>query len=262
MSASAIRLDRHGPVAELILARPDKRNALTEAMWEAIPSLLEDAAADDTVRVLIVRGEGGAFAAGADIAEFDRVYATPERAEAYSSAIARALDSLAAFASPTLAKIDGVCVGGGCALALSCDLRFAAARSRFAITPGKLGLIYPLGDTRRLIEAVGVGYAKDLLYSGRTIEADEALRIGLIHQRIEDGALDSAVDGYLETMLANSSASARLTKQMIARIRAGRIHEDEESRAMFLEAFQSQDFQEGYRAFLAKRKPEFPRGRR
>jgi len=255
-----IRLDRHGPVAELVLSRPEKRNALTEAMWRAVPRLLAEAESSAAVRVLVVRGEGGAFAAGADISEFEAVYATRDRAEAYSRGIAEALDGLAAFPLPTLAKIDGACVGGGCALALACDLRFAAPESRFAITPGKLGLIYPLNDTRRLIEAVGVGYAKDMLYSGRTLDAQEALRIGLIHRVADPDGLDPLVSRYVDGLLETSGSSARLTKAMIARLRAGRIEDDAESRAMFLDAFQSQDFQEGYRAFLEKRKPDFSKG--
>jgi len=154
MSRDPVYLEREGCTAHLVLNRPEKRNALNGVMWAAIPGLLAEAAADDGVRVLVLRGAGGAFAAGADISEFEQVYATPDSAAAYSRSIAEALDALAAFAKPTLAMIDGACVGGGCGLALACDLRFAAQGSKFGITPGKLGLAYTLNDTRRPIRSM------------------------------------------------------------------------------------------------------------
>lgn len=246
-----------GPVARLVLNRPEKRNALNEAMWTAIPGLLDEAAADESVRVLVVTGAGGSFAAGADISEFEEVYATPERAEAYSRSIARALDGLAAFPKPVIARIEGACVGGGYALALACDLRFAATGSRFAITPGKLGLLYPFNDLKRLVDLVGQATAKDILFTSRMVDAEEALALGLIDRLVEPGELDAAVDRHVEMICAGSARSARITKAMLARIAAGQCEDDEATQAMFLEAFSSADFDEGYRAFLEKRKPRF-----
>ena len=257
-STDDIQLERHGATAHLVLNRPEKRNAVTEAMWAAIPGLLAEAEADPGVRLLVVRGEGGAFAAGADISEFETVYATPERAAAYSRAIAAALDGLAGFPKPTLAAIEGACVGGGCGIALACDLRFAAGGSKFGITPGKLGLVYTLNDTRRLVDAVGISAAKDILFTGRLIEGEEALGLGLIDRLVEPDALDGAVEDYAGLIAAASGRSARVTKAIMARIIAGQTEEDAATRAMFLEAFQGADFQEGYRAFLEKRKPAFP----
>lgn len=253
-----IFLQREGAVAELVLNRPAKRNAITSAMWLAIPDLLETVAADAGVKLLIVRGAGGSFAAGADIAEFEAVYATRQRAEAYTRSIGAALDSLAAFPKPTLARIEGVCVGGGCGVALSCDLRFAARGSRFAITPAKLGLTYTLNDTKRLIDAVGVSYAKDILYSGRMLDAEEAFRIGLINRLVDAEALAQTVAEYAAGLSATSAYSARISKKIISMIRAGVDADTEETRQMFLDAFQGEDFQEGYRAFLDKRPPQFP----
>ena len=254
----AIRLVRTGATAELVLDRPERRNALDEAMWRAIPPLLAEAGADPAVRVLVVRGAGGAFAAGADISEFETVYATPERAETYSLAIGAALDGLAAFAKPSIAAIEGPCVGGGCAIALACDLRFAAEGARFAITPARLGLVYPHNDTRRLIEAVGPSAAKDLLFTGRLVEAPEALALRLIDRLVPAGALDAAVAAWVADACAASRRTARATKDMIRRIQSGQAHEDDASRQIFLDAFRSEDFAEGYRAFLDKRTPRFP----
>lgn len=257
MSRDPVYLEREGCTAHLVLNRPEKRNALNGAMWAAIPGRLSQAAADGGVRVLVVRGAGGAFAAGADISEFEQVYATPDSAAAYSRSIAEALDALAAFPKPTLAMIDGACVGGGCGLALACDLRFAAQGSKFGITPGKLGLAYTLNDTRRLIDAVGVSAAKDILFTGRILEADEALAMGLIDRLMDRDALAEAVEGFAGAVAKTSAQSARVTKQIIARIQAGQASDDAATRQLFLEAFQSADFQEGYSAFLQKRAPKF-----
>lgn len=252
-----ITLERHGNAAHLVLNRPEKRNALNEVMWRAIPDLLAEAQADNTVRLLVVRGAGGAFAAGADISEFEEVYATAERAADYSRAIAAALDGLASFPKPTLAMIEGACVGGGCGLALACDLRFAAEGARFGITPGKLGLVYTLNDTRRLVNAVGLPAAKDILFTGRLLDADEALRLGLINRLVPAETLVAEVEAYGTLIATASPRSARVTKQLMALIEAGQSEDDDATRALFLEAFASADFQEGYRAFLEKRAPRF-----
>ena len=255
-----IYVNRNGVIAELVLNRPAKRNAITSAMWTAIPELLAPLADDVGVKLVVVRGEGGSFAAGADIGEFEEVYATRERAEQYSRSIGLALDSLAAFPKPTIARIEGACVGGGCGVALSCDLRFAAEGSRFAITPAKLGLTYTLNDTKRLIDAVGVSNAKDILYSGRLLDAEEAFRIGLINRRVVADDLDATIATYAEGLAATSSHSARMTKKIVSLIRSGVDADTDETRQIFLDAFQGEDFQEGYRAFLEKRKPNFPGG--
>ncbi len=257
MTDEAVYLTRKGAAAHLVLNKPAKRNALSEAMWRAIPRLLSQAEADPAVRLLVVRGEGGAFAAGADISEFEEVYSTPERAADYSRAIAAALDGLAAFARPTLAAIEGACVGGGCGLALACDLRFAATGSKFGITPGKLGLVYTVNDTKRLIDAVGVSAAKDILFTGRILPDEEALSMGLIDRLVAPDALDEAVTDFGDQIAKTSAVSARITKQIIARIQAGLAQDNAETRKLFLDAFQGADFQEGYRAFLAKRAPDF-----
>ena len=259
MHAEQIYLSRHGEIASLVLNRPSKHNALTEAMWREIPDLLAEAEADRDIQVLVVRGKGGAFAAGADISEFEAVYATAERAEAYSRAIGEALDGLARFPKPTLAAIEGACVGGGCALALACDLRFAAQGARFGVTPARLGLVYPFNDMRRLVSTVGASAAKDLLFTARLIDAETALQIGLINRLMPQGILAEAVEEYVGHITQTSSHTAKITKQMIALIEAGQDEDCHETRQLFLEAFSGEHFQEGYQAFLDKRRPNFPK---
>ncbi|MCG8443875.1 MAG: enoyl-CoA hydratase-related protein [Caulobacterales bacterium] len=258
MSDEALLLDRTGPAFTLTLNRPDKRNAVTAAMWRRLPELLAEVKAAPQAKALIVTGAGGAFAAGADIGEFEAVYATPESSAAYSAAIAAALDGLAAFPKPAIAKIRGACVGGGCGIALACDVRFAAEGARFGITPGKLGLTYPLNDTKRLVDAVGVATAKDILFSGRLLDGAEALRVGLINHLTSEADLDGAVADYAGQIASTSQFSARTAKKMVALIQAGAVSDTEETRRWFLEAFSGADFAEGYRAFLEKRPPKFP----
>lgn len=259
MHDEPVYLTRHGAIASLVLNRPAKHNALTETMWREISELLAEAEADSDIQVLIVRGKGGAFAAGADISEFEDVYATPERSEAYSRAIGAALDGLAKFPKPTIASIEGACVGGGCALALACDLRFAAQGARFGVTPARLGLVYPFNDMRRLVSAVGSAAAKDLLFTARLIDAETALQIGLINRLTPPGVLAETVKDYVSHITHASSHTARITKQMIALIEAGQDEDDAQTRQLFLNAFSGEHFQEGYQAFLEKRRPDFPK---
>lgn len=260
--AVILRPDAGGPdaggIVRLLLNRPAKKNALSLEMWRLIPRLLAAAADDPACKVLIVQGAGGSFAAGADISEFESAYATRESTADYAAAIAAAMDGLAGFAKPTIALIQGACVGGGLGLALACDLRFAAADARLGITPGKLGLVYPLGDTRRLVQAVGPSAAKDLLFTGRLLGAEEAKAMGLLDRVLPAGEVEAATLAYAGDICAASQWSARATKRMIARVLAGQTADCAATQAEFLDAVEGPDFQEGRRAFVEKRKPAFP----
>lgn len=258
LSRPALRVVEEGDIAWLILDRPDRRNALTQAMWRALPALL-DQIADFPARVLVIRGEGGHFAAGADIGEFEEVYADRSSAERYFSEIAAAMDALADFGKPVLAMIDGACVGGGLGLALCCDLRIAATGARFGITPAKLGLMYNLADTRRLVAAVGEQRARDILYTARILDADEALACGLVLETHPSEDLESAVRAKAASIAAASPWSIRRTKQVIGRIGAGQAGDDDETRGWMADAVEGEDFHEGRAAFLGKRPPVFGR---
>ena len=254
-----ISLQRSGPIAEIIFNKPERRNALCLAMWRAIPTLLAEAVQDDTICVVIFHGgTSGTFAAGADITEFEEIYATPERAAASSAVLTAAVDAIEHCPKPTVAAIEGACVGGGVSVACACDIRFAGDGAKFAVTPGKLGLLYSPGDTRRLIARVGASAAKDLLFSGRLITIDEALRIGLIDHRLDKGDALPKARAWAEMVSTLAQSSVQATKTMIQGLEQGWTDQSPEAQKLFLETFGGDDFKEGYQAFLEKRPPHFP----
>lgn len=252
-----LRLEKEGKIAHLLIDRPDKRNAFTQDMWELFPDLLADAMADDAVRVLMVHSsrKDSAFCAGADIGEFGAGSTDPEWRARNQAAIGKVQHDLAQAEKPTIAVIDGDCIGGGCGIALACDMRIAGPAARFGITPAKLGLVYPLHDTKLLVDAVGPSQAKRILFTGQILPADEALRIGLVTLMAEDPYAEAAT--LAETMASVSSHSQKMSKQIIQRILDGQADDDATSMALFDAAFESEDFREGVAAFLEKRKPEF-----
>jgi len=256
--SDALKVEVTDDVATLILNRPEKRNALTLAMWTALPGVLAGIAADRAAKVLVVRGAGGTFAAGADIGEFETVYATPDSSRAYFDRVGEAMQALAEFEKPTLAMIEGACVGGGLGLALACDLRIAATDARLALTPGKLGLVYSLPDTRRLVQAVGLSRAKDILFTGRLVNAAEALNIGLVDALHAPDALAEAVADKTTQIASVSQWSARRAKRIVRLIADGETADTELTARWLIEAVEGEDFREGRDAFLAKRKPVFP----
>lgn len=254
----SIRLRLAPPCAEIILSKPEKRNALSIDMWAAIPGLVDQAVADPETKVLIIHGgDAGAFAAGADISEFEKTYATSESAKASGDAIATALAALENCPKPTIAAIEGACVGGGVSLAMACDLRVASEQSKFGVTPGKLGLVYPAGDTRRLLAVIGPGATKDILFTGRIFLAAEAKEMRLIDRLVDRGAALSAARELAEQIAAISQWSTRATKKMIRGLQSGWGDDDPKAAELFLEGFSNEDFQDGYKAFLEKRPPNF-----
>ena len=192
----SLRIGIEGRVAHLLIDRADKRNAFTRAMWEAVPELLQEIAATEGVRALVLRSAtpGGVFCAGADIAEMAENAADADWCAGQQAAINAAQLALARFALPTIAFVEGDAIGGGCALAMACDIRVATPQARFGITPSRLGLAYPLHDVKLLVDLVGPGQAKRLLFTGALIDAAEALRIGLVE------VLDDNVAALLEAV--------------------------------------------------------------
>ncbi len=251
-----LRLERSGGIARLLIDRPAKRNAMDQAMWEAFPKLVDIAMADPAVRLLVVASaHPGPFCAGADIGEFAVASADPAWRKRNQAAIRATQVTLARAPKPTVAMVDGDAVGGGCGITMACDLRIASPRARMGITPAKLGIVYPLHDTRLLIELVGPAQARRLLFSGMLIDAAEALRIGLVQEVAEDA--EAAVARFAAAVLAQSPASQRLSKAIIQRIIEGATDDDAESMAGFDAAFTGPDFAEGVKAFMEKRKPVF-----
>lgn len=247
-----MRMEVIGGVARLLIDRPLKRNAMTTEMFAAIPGLLAEAAGKRHVRaILLTSARPGLFCAGADIGELSANAHDPAWRAANQGAINAAQFALARVDRPTVAFVDGDCVGGGCGMALACDVRVATLRGRFGITPAKLGLVYPLHDTKLLVDLVGPGQAKRILYTGDLIGAEEALRIGLVDQ------IADHPDELLAQMIAASPHSHRQSKAIVQRILDGQADDDDETRRIFADAFEGDDFREGVDAFLAKRKAEF-----
>lgn len=254
----SIRLDFSPPCAEIVLSKSAKRNALSIDMWATIPDLVAQAVTDPGSKVLIIHGgDAGAFAAGADISEFENTYATREAAKASSDTIALALDAVERCPKPTIAAIDGACVGGGVSLAMACDLRVASASAKFGVTPGKLGLVYPAADTRRLLAAVGPGATKDILFTGRIFRAPEAKDMKLIDRLVDEGTALAAARDFAAQIATISQWSTRATKTMIQGLQSGWADNDPQAEQLFLDGFSNEDFKDGYKAFLEKRSPNF-----
>ncbi len=248
-----LRLKTEGRVATLTIDRPEKRNAMSFEMWSAIPALMAEVAADDAVRALVIRGTDH-FSAGADISEFATLRADAEGAERYGGAVLNGERAIAELPKPTIAAITGVCVGGGCEIALACDMRVGAPDARFGITPAKLGIVYNFTSTKQLVDVVGPAWARQILFTAEIIDADTALRIGLVNELAAD-PVDRAMT-LANTMAARATVSLRGAKTIIAKITDG-THEDDEVRALYTESAQSTDYAEGVAAFLAKRQPNF-----
>ncbi|MEN3583421.1 enoyl-CoA hydratase-related protein [Streptomyces sp. ZYX-F-203] len=234
-------------VATVVISHPARRNAMTTDMWRALPPLLDDVASDPAVRALVLTGEGGTFCAGADISTL-----VPSVEEAQRLACA-AEEALAAFPRPTLAAVRGHCVGGGAQLASACDLRFAASDALFGVTPAKLGLVYPRSATARLVALVGPATAKFLLFSGELVDAERALRTGLVDEVLPDDLLDARVAEFTR-LLASRSLLTQSAAKEFADGRADReAHWAEQAR-------DREEAREGVAAFLERREPRFTWG--
>ena len=243
-----------GFVATLTIDRPAKRNAMSYDMWSALPGLLGKVGADDSVRALVIRGTDH-FSAGADISEFTTLRADPDGARRYGAAVHAGERAIATLPKPTIAAVRGVCVGGGCEIALACDLRVAAGDARFGITPAKLGIVYNATSTKRLVDAVGPAWARQILFTAEIIDAATALRIGLVNELCDDPV--ARASALAETMAARSQVSVHGAKTIIDRITDGLPTEDESVLALYASSVRSDDYAEGVRAFLEKRPPRF-----
>jgi enoyl-CoA hydratase/carnithine racemase len=249
-----IALDFAPPFARLRIDNPGRRNAMSAAMWRSLPALCAAIEARADARVAIVEGAGGHFCAGADIQEFDDVFANARAAREYLDAIAAGLDALTALDRPVIAALEGAAIGGGLAVALCCDLRFCAEDAHLASPPAKLGLLYGSVETRRLVELIGPSRARDLLFSGRRVSTEEALAIGLIDRRVAAEELAAAVESYANDVAGLSQTSIRGAKRAVAAVMAG---DDAGLRALVEGAAMGEDFREGRGAFREKRKPRF-----
>ncbi|MEU7516255.1 MULTISPECIES: enoyl-CoA hydratase/isomerase family protein [unclassified Streptomyces] len=234
-------------VATVVIANPAKRNAMSAAMWRALPGVLDRLAADRAVRALVLTGEGDTFCAGADISSLR------EPGDEQQSLAVRAEEALAAFPKPTLAAVRGFCVGGGSQLAGACDLRFAEEGARFGITPSKLGIVYPSSSTRRLTALVGPSTAKYLLFSGELMDTERALRTGFVDEVHPAGELDKRVAEFGQVLVSRSLLTQAAAKEFADGRTDRDAHWAEQARG-------SGDTAEGVAAFLERRAPRFTYG--
>tara|TARA_R110000737_G_scaffold265570_1_gene273277 strand:+ start:2847 stop:3668 length:822 start_codon:yes stop_codon:yes gene_type:complete len=249
-------------VGWMVFSNPRRRNAVTFNMWLQIPGIMKQFEQDDSVRVVALRGEGtSSFISGADISEFAEKRSTPEQVATYDAAGKDAGAAIARLLKPTVAVIRTWCVGGGLATALGCDLRIAAADTRFAIPAAKLGLGYRYAGIKSLVDIVGPAHAAEILYSARQYDAHEALRMGLINAILPVEGFDDAAESYIRTIAQNAPLTMKAAKMAIR----GVLEQAEPSSMDAIDAavsacFQSEDYAEGRAAFAQKRKPEFKGG--
>lgn len=243
-------------VVRISISRAAKRNALATRHWAALEQALDEVAASPA-RIVLLAGVPGAFSAGADIDELGELLAMPEAFAANNAQVQRTQLKLQRLPQTTLAVIDGACVGGGLGLALACDLRLASSHARFAITPAKLGLVYSPDDSRRLVNAVGMSRAREMLLSGALVDAATALEWGLIHQLCREDELGSQAEARVAQLLATSGQAQRGIKTVLGHLGGDASISAAQAETAFVDSFASRDFAEGAAAFLAKRKPSF-----
>jgi enoyl-CoA hydratase len=242
-----------------MLNAPERKNALPLSGWRRIPELLQPLQNDSHVRALIVRGAGGkAFCAGADIAEFEAVRATPDAAARYDEENVAAFRALKALPVPVVAAIEGPCLGGGLGLALACDLRIASRTSFYSIPAARLGLAYPTEAIADLVEAVSPPNAKKLLFNAERLSAEEALQIGLVNEVHEPDALENRISQLCDVFKENAPLSLKAAKTTINLLAASAADADlSAAHKMARICVDSADYAEGCRAFLEKRRPVF-----
>ncbi len=254
-----ILVQQDGNIGTVVFNRPKVRNAISLSMWSEISTIVERLTKDDSVRAILFRGAGtGAFASGADISEFEKNRKDAATAIAYNKIVEDACTAIRQCPKPTVAMVFGFCMGGAMAIAMACDLRFAAEGSRYGIPAAKLSIIYGFHDVQQLVHLVGPAYAKDILYSARTLDAAEAFQIGLVQRLMPASELEAYTYDYLRTVTSNAPLSLTGAKAQVRAIFEGvTARHHEEMRRLRDQAFDSQDFKEGTRAFLEKRPPRF-----
>lgn len=252
-------LDEDGSTLQIQFNNPDRHNALSVDMWEAVVPLLKTAQGDDRIRLVVFSGAGEkAFVSGADISQFEDLRAAQEAVSRYESMAEQALMGIYNFSKPTLACIRGYCIGGGVNVAMSCDIRIASSDAVFAIPAARLGLGYRYSALKNLVDLVGPAMAKDLFFTARRIDANEARNIGLITRVCEINELPALQAEYKKALAENAPITVCAGKAIIAEIlKASPEVDHDQCRQLIRDCFESEDYSEGRRAFMEKRKPIF-----
>ena len=250
---------KEGHVGYVIFNNPERRNAVSLEMWEATARILDDFGNDNDIRVVVLTGAGDkAFVSGADISRFESERANEEAVARYNQTVERANAAIYEYPKPTIAMIRGYCIGGGVGLALCCDLRICSDDSRFAVPAAKLGLGYSYHGLKKLVDVVGISFAKEIFYTARQFDAEEARTMGLVNRVVKAAELEAYVKKYADMIGENAPMTIATTKFTV-----GEVVKDESKRdlakcaAMVKKCFESNDYTEGRSAFMEKRKPIF-----
>ncbi|MDJ0355964.1 enoyl-CoA hydratase/isomerase family protein [Paenarthrobacter sp. PH39-S1] len=252
-----LRVQQRGPVATVLLENPGMRNAVTEEMWGQFEPVLARLDGEPSVKAVVVRGGGSDFSAGADIGALQQILLDPSTGHSDGGRISAAERALSKFRKPTIAAIDGYCMGGAWQIAGACDIRIASDAAVFGITPAKIGIVYPLSGIERLVRLVGPAPAKFLLFSGDFVDAHTALALGLVARVVPQPEFWADIDSFARRLASRSQLSIHAMKDLVDAIAGGA--EDLAARNEFWqqEMAASSDPAEGVRAFLAKEIPEF-----
>lgn len=257
MSNGTLRIEREGAIGFIVLDNLERRNAINAAMWSGMPRAIEGFVADPEVRCIVIRGAGNvAFAAGADISEFEDKRSSEAGVKAYEQSIEAAHHAIENASKPVIALIHGFCVGGGVALALSCDLRYCADNSQFAVPAARLGLGYAVRGHNRLVATVGHAAAREIMYSARRYSAQDAAAIGLVNRVLPAAELDEYVRKMAGDLAANAPLTMATSKGIINQLIEAE-GDFSEAQRMIARCMASEDYTEGRRAFMEKRKPQF-----
>jgi enoyl-CoA hydratase len=248
-----------GGVAHILFNNPERRNAVSLEMWQAVGRALESFAADERVRVVVLSGAGGkAFVAGADVSRFEQERASAEAIRHYNATTGEVTNRLASYPKPTIAQITGSCVGGGVALAVCCDLRICGEGSRFGIPAARLGLGYGFPGVNRLVQLVGPAFAKEIFFTARLFSAAEAHQMGLVNRVVPDDQVAAYVADYAQSITENAPLTIGSIKAIVGEVLKDPAERDLARCAALVDGcYASQDYIEGRRAFMEKRKPQF-----
>jgi len=259
MSEGKLTVEKRGAVGWIVFDSPARRNAINGAMWRGIPPAMKQFDADPEVRCVAFRGAGTeAFAAGADISEFEKIRADRGAVAAYDGLLDQVLRAIQDSRKPSLAMIHGFCMGGGVEVALACDLRYCGSSAHFGIPAARLGLAYNVEGHKRLIETVGHARAREIMFLGRRYDAEDAARMGLVHHVFGDAALESEVEKVLATLCENAPLAIANSKTIIEEFVKAEGAPDHAAMAAAMErCAKSADYEEGRKAFMEKRKPRF-----
>jgi len=246
-------------VGYITFNNPDKHNAVSIEMWDALEKILDDFRNSNKIRVIVLNGAGGkSFVSGADISKFDKERSSKEAVLSYNKRTQKVYELLESFPKPTIAMIDGYCIGGGLNLAVCCDIRICSEKSKFAMPAAKLSLGYPFSSIKRLFDVMGPGMAKHFMFTAEKISATEALACGLVQKLISEDSIDSYVKDYALTISNNAPLTIKAMKQIGIEI----LKNPDERDLLLCEklasaCFDSEDYKEGRKAFMEKRKPNF-----